>query len=773
MYKFSQLGFSVLKSKKDRTIITSIINQSLAALRTTEQFDAHRFGDIVETFRQAYPITTKVTERDRFRIYNLLRDENFGNTPISALAATSISGIAESEEKFERIRAWTFLVTLGNASNGASTEQLKPLCARIRLLATPQYFELLRALPKFGCGLVQTYSELEQLRENYSALENNILSARIAEIQGPIFSFLHNRDWLEVDHIKKNRVTSKQNLIVFPDSPHQNFDDFKYQEFTADHVSPLPGVPTMELVADNVSDYRLVQLLHKTPSKLRSENGLDYFLNRQAASSIIIRELKPLVSVSQATEFEAATLCAEIFQMNFPKIENTALAISFFYGRSIEQSVRLIIGKGSSGRDKIIISDKIKAFSHKPDLPKPRYNVHVQNFIEYHDDTLFLSLPQRLAEQIRSIRKTKRYVLKEICENAKRRIIVINQKHKTRLTMTKISQYLSFILSKTSISPVHQALICGISQLHKPSLYYRVASSLAINLQFQRQLNERFRNTEFKFSRISDFHVKLGTQLVTQDRFVKKLFESYARLFKDKLGGYKAMLAVSKSEHSIEHLEKDSPQRNDGKALPLIYDFHNSYVCYVYLLLSLSTGHRPIVAPFESIEDFDSILQRVLICDKVNRDGYTSRVIPINDVAIKQVDYYLQHLKTLKNLLQTIDDQNVNVIKKAIDGTSSLLFLFKNKHGKPTACNIGPKRIATHIGVFWPLPYNWNRHYMANALEQSGLDGELIDVFMGHESFGQESSGRYSQYNEVHSEKIRWYVSKVLEKLNIRPIRGL
>ncbi|PCI64941.1 MAG: hypothetical protein COB38_12080 [Gammaproteobacteria bacterium] len=771
MSAFKKLNLGVLENKEHRVIVTNIIRDSLEEIRLMPYFEQEKFDPIIDSFNHSFPIRTNVECANKAEIFHILDGKNIGTTPISALATVSISKVSNSAKKFEHIRAWAFLVVLGVIENGATLEFIRRFCARIRLLTQPEYFELLRLLPEFDKPLAATILELSDLSEQLKSIGNHTLALRVSEIHTAIYYLLNNREWEEEEPESENSSNKKQGVSVFRQTANQQFDDFGFDEFTDYEISGFKGIPSAETSGDNISNYRSVQINSLNPSNLDSSPELNRFKCQQSADSIIMRELQPLTSFRQATRFEIDCLVKELFdEAKKLSIEDTNIFVSLIFGRLLASALKLIKGKEIYDCDKLIVTSTTQAFAHKPNLPAPRYQVETQNFINFHGDTLFLPIPKILISSIQLHRENKNISDKKIVQLVKIRIKEINEKYKLRLTVNKISSFLSSHLKQTNLAPSEQALICGVSERHSPALYYRTFSSTEVRNSYEKVITDRFPDLNFEFSSFDDSSERLGSKLVVPENYVGNLFKYYHCLFDHGLAGFSPPIV---DNESINGTKNDYIISNKQGELFKIFEFHNFYTAYVYLLLSLGTGHRPIIAPFERLDDFDPILNQLLICDKINKSGYTSRIIPVIDIITEQVELYVQHLTKLKYILFTLGFQETDKISAALDGKGNFLLWFSSQWKKPKIVNLSPKLITFLHNSFWPLPANWNRHFMAQELIKENLHGCLIDIFLGHEAFGQESIGRFSQFTSSHCQEIRNKTQIIFNKLNIQPAKGL
>ena len=202
--------------------------------------------------------------------------------------------------------------------------------------------------------------------------------------------------------------------------------------------------------------------------------------------------------------------------------------------------------------------------------------------------------------------------------------------------------------------------------------------------------------------------------------------------------------------------------------------FHNAYTYYILHLLNFATGHRPVRDPFDDLDHIDLINKKIFISDKESRQTSTSaRVLRLPEIAIQQLNLYIEHLKELQLRLCVINPNAANAVARTLAGKNRLLFLFEeNDSGSYQIQPLSPKAVQEYLGVLFNIPANWHRHYLRTFLSRSTVPGELIDAWMGHAKLGQEG---YNQFSGLSMEYV-WLISNKIEremnKLGIKAIAG-
>ena len=208
--------------------------------------------------------------------------------------------------------------------------------------------------------------------------------------------------------------------------------------------------------------------------------------------------------------------------------------------------------------------------------------------------------------------------------------------------------------------------------------------------------------------------------------------------------------------------------------------FHNRVAIYTYQFLNLATGHRPTVAAYSTQSDFDLTGRLCFIRDKLVTESKLGRIVPLTKQAVAQLNYYKNHVDLLVRNLASIsaDDSLVPKIAACLDPKEELspfLFLFR-RVGKTEKFGIkppAPKTIEKLSQRIWPMPLNWNRHYLRTwltAKQNDNMPSELIDAFMGHAQFGTSPENPRSCFCYSSLDEVRFRIEEMIEELELQPL---
>lgn len=166
---------------------------------------------------------------------------------------------------------------------------------------------------------------------------------------------------------------------------------------------------------------------------------------------------------------------------------------------------------------------------------------------------------------------------------------------------------------------------------------------------------------------------------------------------------------------------------------------HNTFTSYCLVMLTYSTGHRPVTDMFAFLEDIDLEENIVVINDKVCNNATENRVCWFSALANEQIRAYYKHISSLAKLLH-VEHNKVEVARTISGLTNSIaayrqsipLFFFISDNFK--IISITPSLLLEEIKTVWPYTEdNHNRHCLENYLDRYGIPSSLIDLQTGHQ----------------------------------------
>lgn len=317
----------------------------------------------------------------------------------------------------------------------------------------------------------------------------------------------------------------------------------------------------------------------------------------------------------------------------------------------------------------------------------------------------------------------------------------INKKHSTRLTLGRIVSYLEHWSLNNGVDQAITALLRGESYKSRYALAY-------CNINQSEILDHHYRYMNTIFTLADRDPIFITSQQASQNL------------------GSRLYLPSSVLHHIFSLLAQPLKQKSN------IWEFHNHYVCYVWALLTFSTGHRDVNAPMGKLTDYNLHQSTWWISDKERRHGSAARTLVIPSTAAKQVDNYLQHLHKLSQYCLL---QEPNIIKRsqqALDGTGNLLFNITDEQGTKTLSDLTPSLLASLLKNRLPWARNWARHHLRSNLSRKNISPEVIDGWMGHEEFGEEALGRHSFLSMHECRELADTIESILHTHKIEALSG-
>lgn len=502
-----------------------------------------------------------------------------------------------------------------------------------------------------------------------------------------------------------------------------------------------------EFLSDNASD-RSYMSLHpdaSTPVSLSRSFILSAVHAKTVAGHIERNEKRLVTAMSQLTRHDIHCLKESLQQ----KAETQPTIVFLVHlmlvtGRRLEQILRADnikhAGDLKQAGDAIILQQNGGMYwVYRADLPRHLLAGNLELFIDRQTSPVILLLPP---PPEKSYMPALPSLTAEIQQGVIDFIDEVNRVNKTRLTSNRIAAFLSNFLHQRGVDDVVNALITGNPSIQEAGTYYYQYENKIVFEAYELFLNELFALEIEDFKKEALIKHRGGSQLIVKPEVVSALFAHLA----------------SKVQTSSDDIAK----------------FHNAYTFYILHLLSFASGHRPVRDPFDDLDHIDLINKKIFISDKESRQTSTSaRVLRLPEIAIQQLNLYIEHLKELQLRLCVINPNAANAVARTLAGKNRLLFLFEeNDSGSYQIQPLSPKAVQEYLGALFNIPANWHRHYLRTFLSRSTVPGELIDAWMGHAKLGQEGYNQFSGLSMEYMWLISNKIEREMDKLGIKAVAG-
>ena len=332
-------------------------------------------------------------------------------------------------------------------------------------------------------------------------------------------------------------------------------------------------------------------------------------------------------------------------------------------------------------------------------------------------------------------------------EQANHLLKTFNRTRQTRLTFNKVLDYLNVILSRKGednaiidiirLQPIHQTASLSYINVSQTNVIHTHEAFLK-HLQDLLGLSEEAINLSIhdhkKLSLVDlialpkhreffrdDSESQIGTALALDE---EKLTKDWIKPLKQQI---------------LLQLEKrpTSPQA--------FVQLHNLFSDYLFVLLGLSSGYRPVNEIFGRLEDIDTLTGMYFISDKENRIGAgEGRFIYLPSLTIQQVSFYIRYLHHYSRYFYKQQQNVAHEFDSILRNQQGLLLYLAVDNEQIIAEPLQNNRwIADRLSRYAKLPLNWYRHHIrslkergislyGHSVKDNHLTPDVIGAWMGH-----------------------------------------
>ena len=324
----------------------------------------------------------------------------------------------------------------------------------------------------------------------------------------------------------------------------------------------------------------------------------------------------------------------------------------------------------------------------------------------------------------------------------------INKAYQTRLSFNKVLDYLKVTLTRRGednaiidiirMQPIHQTAALSyinasqMNMIYTHQTFFRTlqktvnveeqADNLSIHDYQDLALVDLVALPEDEEFYRDDIEPQMGTALLLNE---EKLKNKWILPLKDKL------LALFK-------ITDVTPEK--------FVERHNFFMDYLYVLMGLSSGYRPVIETFGRLQDIDMYTSAYFISDKENRvDDGIGRFIYLPEIAVLQIKNYIAYLHQYSQFYyrkQQIVAQEFDKVLHSQQGIILYLTIVNDQIIAESQQN--NPWIAQRLAQYANLPLNWYRHHI-RSLKNTGMSlygqafndinhftPDIIGAWMGH-----------------------------------------
>ena len=226
---------------------------------------------------------------------------------------------------------------------------------------------------------------------------------------------------------------------------------------------------------------------------------------------------------------------------------------------------------------------------------------------------------------------------------------------------------------------------------------------------------------------------------------------------------------ISRLTHDLSRAWSDA--RRSGADPLYVIHLHNALAAFAHTLLAFTSGLRAVIDRMPSAEMVDLDMGIMLLSDKDDPAGFSTRTVPLADVTARQLGHWFAHCRRLPALLAPM------LTERGWTAPSQLIFYLAPDRERGVVhttrnSSLVEQGIKDAIGWF-KLPENCNRHALRSELVRRGCPSEFIDAFMGHWVRGSQPFGRYATLLPQHYlDTLRTQLNAIADDYGFRAIRG-
>ena len=159
---------------------------------------------------------------------------------------------------------------------------------------------------------------------------------------------------------------------------------------------------------------------------------------------------------------------------------------------------------------------------------------------------------------------------------------------------------------------------------------------------------------------------------------------------------------------------------------------HNALTAYVIRQIQWMTGIRAVRDPVE-LPLYAPRSGFLGVIDKDSNDEYGARVVWLIEPVQQQIETYLQY----------VDSATRSIFGEA-DREAAFRFIGEGQK----ILQVNQRRLECFLPDY-PFASNSHRHYLRTRLREKGVDGGIVDAWMGHGGIGAEPYARHSAMSPV------------------------
>lgn len=383
---------------------------------------------------------------------------------------------------------------------------------------------------------------------------------------------------------------------------------------------------------------------------------------------------------------------------------------------------------------------------YTPNVAKPSACLQVAKAQDY----LLLEIPAPVQTLLteKSISAIKKFNPHALDEKAKEFVSHLNDTKHLRLTVDRISHFLSSAIRNEEHSDIATTMLIGGNYSYTGTVVSHYTGQ-----QIQR-LNNIY---SIFWERIIGHSQPQPAVEFDKNQIVGSTRIPLAKVLNDLI------------EQSFEALVVRKLEAEQENTIAAQIRLHNSYTRYVAIMVAYSTGVRAVTSPMPRRSEIDMATNFYPLSDKDSSDRYHTRLMWLNPMCLDQLLHYWSHARQLVNRISVLQPDFFTHIRTRRSRRIENEIFFLRRDGVPE--EITPKVLHdfSKLPCAVYLPDNAHRHLLRSWLLERNCPPEIINAYMGHWCLGQEPWSRYSGLSpQIYRETLNQHLPILMKQLGFR-----
>ena len=388
-------------------------------------------------------------------------------------------------------------------------------------------------------------------------------------------------------------------------------------------------------------------------------------------------------------------------------------------------------------------------------------------------DSLYVFMPYPLgAMHIEMVESTDDKIRDSIYEEAKEDLRKLNKEFGIRLSINKVRNYLPHYLAQKNIDKALIEVLTNCAVHHLSALpYYNVSQYDLFRCQRDYMdhlielLEDKYDPNQTKTKLYMLF--ELPDETLT-DYWDKTIGSALA------VNEFRLKEIVVKLRQKVAAATADFKLNNLGS---LVY-LHNSFMDYLYVLMSVASGYRPVTEPFGRLSDIDTRTGVYFISDKEVQADTIGRLIYLPNTVCQQINEYEKFIKSNGILFNKLGSNIGEIYMDILDSRIGLINYLKLDEITNTVIQLKLNKvfIKERMSQYISLPLNWHRHFIRSlknseaigkysyktCINERPIGYDVISTWMGHSD--ELGFSFYDRFSGLKRSELR-ELSNILDEL--------